>query len=205
MTVSLGSGIGFRRPPATTEDMANSRLWRNNCLPFVGIMILVAAVLALMFYALLWKAGNLADLPNLRIGFYNFCLWKEDIGSLQCYNFPELQVLGVPQVGLALARLGVYGALVLTVFVPLPLLLAQYNRDEGEWQLAVGFLAASSVLLASGLGLFLSFVWKWLRLSLLGPGFLALCLAQGFLFFLLVATVMFPPRDKKDKNQWENC
>lgn len=185
--------------------MANSRLWRNTCLPFVGIMILVAAVLALMFYALLWKAGDLADLPNLRIGFYNFCLWKEDVGSLECYNFPELEVLGVPQVGLALARLGVYGALVLTVFVPLPLLLAQYNRDEGEWQLAVGFLAASSVLLASGLGLFLSFVWRWLRLSLLGPGFLALCLAQGFLFFLLVATVMFPPRDKKDKNQWENC
>lgn len=185
--------------------MAVSRLWRNSCLPFVAIMILVAVVLSLLFYALLWKAGNLADLPSLRIGFYNFCLWKEDIGSLECYNFPELEVLGVPQVGLALARLGVYGALVFTVFVPLPLLLAWYNRDKEEWHLAVGFLAASSVLLAGGLSLFLSFVWKWLRLSFLGPGFLALCLAQAFLIILLVATVMFPPQDKKDKNQWENC
>lgn len=185
--------------------MVFSRLWRNNHLPFVGIMILLTVALCLMFYALLWQAGNLADLPSLRIGFYNFCLWKEDMGSLACYNFPELEVLGVPQVGLALARLGVYGALVLTVFVPLPLLLAQYNRDEGEWRLAVCFLAASSVLLAGGLSLFLSFVWKWLRLSFLGPALPALCLAQLLLIFLLVAMVRFPPRDKEDKNQWENC
>ncbi|CAH6778422.1 Tmem140 [Phodopus roborovskii] len=185
--------------------MAISRLWRSNCLPFVGIMSLVAVTLSLMSYALLWKAGDLADLPNLRIGFYNFCLWKEDPGSLQCYNFPELEALGVPQVGLALARLGVYGALVLMIFVPLPLLLAQCNSDAGEWQLAVGFLAASSVLLASGLSLFLSFVWKWVRLTILGPGFLALCLAQALLIFLLMATVMLPPREKKGKNEWGNC
>lgn len=194
-------GVTFSR----AEEMVISRLWRSNCLPFVGIMILVAVILSLMFYALLWKAGNLADLPNLRVGFYNFCLWKEDAGSLQCYNFPELEALGVPQVGLALARLGVYGALVLMIFVPLPLLLARCNGDEGERQLAVGFLAASSVLLASGLGLFLSCVWKWVRLALLGPGFLALCLAQALLIFLLMATVMFPPQEKKDKSKWESC
>lgn len=194
-------GVTFSR----VEEMAISRLWRSNCLPFVGIMILVAVILSLMFYALLWKAGNLADLPNLRVGFYNFCLWKEDAGSLQCYNFPELEALGVPQVGLALARLGVYGALVLMIFVPLPLLLARCNGDEGERQLAVGFLAASSVLLASGLGLFLSCVWKWVRLALLGPGFLALCLAQALLIFLLMATIMFPPQEKKDKSKWESC
>lgn len=185
--------------------MAIPRPWRSNWLPFVGIMILVAAVLSLMAYALLWKAGNLADLPHLRVGFYNFCLWEEDTGSLQCYNFPELEALGVPRVGLALARLGVYGALVLTMFAPLPLLLAQCNSDTGEWQLAVGFLTVSSVLLASGLSLFLSYVWKWVRLTFLGPGFLALCLAQALLIFLLIATVMFPPREKKDKGKWENC
>lgn len=184
--------------------MAISRVWRNR-LSFMAIMILVAVVLSLMSYALLWKAGNLTDVPNLRIGFYNFCLWKEDIGSLECYNFPELEVLGIPQAGLALARLGVYGALVLAVFVPLPLLLAQCNSDEGEWRLAVGFLGASSVLLAGGLSLFLSLVWKWLRLSFLGPGFLALCLAQALFIFLLMATVMFRPWDKKDKDLWENC
>ena len=104
------------------------------------------------------------------------------------------QALGVPRVGLALARLGVYGALVLTLFVPLPLLLAWCNNNEGEWQLAVGFLATSSVLLASGLGLFLTYTWKWLQLSLLGPGSLALGAAQALLILLLVATAVFPQR-----------
>ncbi|XP_008584038.1 PREDICTED: transmembrane protein 140 [Galeopterus variegatus] len=185
--------------------MAVPRLWRSDHLPFLSIMILSVVVISLLFYALLWKAGNLTDLPNLRIGFYNFCLWNEDAGSLQCHQFPELEALGVPRVGLALARLGVYGALVLTLFVPLPLLLAQCNSDEGEWQLAVGFLEAASVLLASGLGLFLSYVWKWVRLSLLGPGCLALGTAQTLLIVLLTATVLFPQRAKKDKSKLESC
>lgn len=185
--------------------MAIARPWRSSYLPFVGIAVLVAVALSLMFYALVWKAGNVTDLPNLRIGFYNFCLWKEDAGSLQCFHFPELEALGVPRVGLALARLGVYGALVLTIFVPLPLLLAQCKGDEGEWQLAVGFLVAASVLLSGGLGLFFSYVWKWVKLAFLGPGFLALCLAQALLILSLMSTVMFPPRDKKDKSQLESC
>nr|XP_020030755.1 transmembrane protein 140 isoform X2 [Castor canadensis] len=184
--------------------MAIPRPWRSNHLLFVGIMILVAVVICLMFYALLWEAGNLVDLPNLRIGFYNFCLWNEDMGSLQCHHFPELEALGMPRVGLALARLGVYGALVLTLFVPLPLLLGHCNGDQGEWQLAVGFLTMSSMLLASGLGLFLSFVWKWVRPYLLGPGFLALGLAQALLILLFMVTVMFRPRIK-DKIKLESC
>lgn len=95
--------------------------WRRGAqLLFPGIVLLTATVIFLLFYALLWKAGNLVDLPDLRIGFYNFCLWNEGTGALQCYQFPELEALGVPRVGLALARLGVYGALVLTLFVPLP-------------------------------------------------------------------------------------
>ncbi|KAM4856560.1 transmembrane protein 140 isoform X1 [Urocitellus parryii] len=188
-------------PLKRAGEMAIPRpLWGNH-LSFVGIMILTAVVISLLFYALLWKAGNLADMPDLRIGFYNFCLWNEDTGSLQCHHFPELEAWGVSQIGLALARLGVYGALVLTLFVPLPLLLAWCNGDKGEWQLAVGFLAMSSVLLAGGLGLFLSYVWKWVSLSVLGPGFLALGLAQVLLILLLMATVMFPPRAKKDKYQ----
>lgn len=185
--------------------MALPRPQRCGHLPFVGIMILVLVVLLLMLYALLCKAGNIIDLPNLRIGFYSFCLWNEDIGSLQCHHFAELEALGVPQAGLALARLGVYGALVFTLFVPLTLLLAHCSGDEGEWQVAVGFLVMSSVLLASGQGLFLSFMWKWVRLSLLGPGFLALGLAQALLILLLMATVMFPPRDKKDRGKLESC
>ncbi|XP_006145068.1 transmembrane protein 140 isoform X1 [Tupaia chinensis] len=178
--------------------MAIPRPRRGSHLPFLIIMGLTVAVISLLFYALLWEAGNLTDLPDLRIGFYNFCLWNEEIGLLQCHQFPELEALGVPQVGLALARLAVYGALVLTLFVPLPLLLAQCKRDNGEWQLAVGFLMASSTMLATGLGLFLSWVWKWVRISLLGPGFLALGIAQTLLILLLVATVLFPQRAEKD-------
>lgn len=173
-------------------------------LRFPVLMALTAAVISLLFYALLWKAGNLTDLPNLRIGFYNFCLWDEGTGSLQCHQFPELEALGVPRVGLALARLGVYGALVFTLFVPLPLFLAWCNSNEGEWRLAVGFLAVSSMLLASGLGLFLTYTWKWLRLSLLGPGFLALGAAQALLVLLLMATVVFPQR-AEGKSKLGSC
>ncbi|XP_003420915.1 transmembrane protein 140 [Loxodonta africana] len=178
---------------------------RGGRLLFLGILGLALLVIALLFYALLWKAGDLTELPDLRIGFYNFCLWNEDTDRLQCHQFPELEALGVPRAGLALARLGVYGALVLTLFVPLPLLLARCKRDEGEWQLAVGFLAASTVLLASGLGLFLSLVWRWLRLALLGPGFLALGTAQALLILLLVVTAAFPLGAGRDKSQLESC
>lgn len=172
---------------------------------FLGIMLLVAVAMSLLFYALLWKAGNLVDVPNLRIGFYNFCLWNESAGSLQCHQFPELEALGLPRLGLALARLCVYGALVLTVFVPLPLLLAHCNSSEGEWHLAVSFLAAASMLLAGGLGLFLSYTWKWITLSLLGPGFLALGAAQALLILLLIATAVFPQRAEERKRQLESC
>ncbi|KAL4685219.1 hypothetical protein H8957_005520 [Semnopithecus entellus] len=174
--------------------MARPRPWWGDQLLFVSIIVLTVVVIYLMFYALFWKSGNLTDLPNLRIGFYNFCLWNEDAGTLQCHQFPELEALGVPPVGLALARLGVYGALVLTLFSFQALLLAWCNSNDRLWQLAVGFLAVSSVLLAGGLGLFLSYVWKWVRLSLLGPGFLALGSAQALLILLFMATVMFPLR-----------
>nr|XP_014694856.2 transmembrane protein 140 [Equus asinus] len=185
--------------------MTLPRLRRGDQLLFLGIMILMVTVIFLLFYALLWKAGNLTDLPNLRIGFYNFCLWNEGTGSLQCYQFPELEALGVPRVGLALARLGVYGALVLTLFVPLPLLLGWCNSNRGEWQLAVGFLAMSSMLLAGGLGLFLTCTWQWVRLSFQGPGFLALGIAQALLILLLMATAVFPQRAEKDKSKLESC
>ncbi|KAM9650453.1 transmembrane protein 140 [Trichechus inunguis] len=185
--------------------MAIPKPWWSGHLLFLGILSLTVSVITLLFYALLWKAGDLTELPDLRIGFYNFCLWNESTGRLQCHQFPELEALGVPRAGLALARLGVYGALVLTLFVPLPLLLAQCKGNEGEWQLAVGFLAASTVLLAGGLGLFLSFVWRWLRLTLLGPGFLALATAQALLTLLLVATAAFPQVARRDKSQPESC
>ncbi|NWX49470.1 TM140 protein, partial [Steatornis caripensis] len=54
-----------------------------------------AGALALMLYALLWEAGNLVDLPDKRIGFYNFCLWNETAGELQCLEYKRLQGMGI--------------------------------------------------------------------------------------------------------------
>lgn len=42
------------------------------------------------------KAGNLVDLPNLRVGFYNFCLWHEGVPvPCSALSVPELEALGV--------------------------------------------------------------------------------------------------------------
>ncbi|NWU71140.1 TM140 protein, partial [Pterocles burchelli] len=54
-----------------------------------------AGALALMFYALLWEAGNLVELPDKRIGFYNFCLWNETARELQCLKYQHLQAMGI--------------------------------------------------------------------------------------------------------------
>ncbi|NXM75759.1 TM140 protein, partial [Serilophus lunatus] len=54
-----------------------------------------AGTLALMVYALLYEAGNLVDLPDKRIGFYNFCLWNETAGELQCLEYKHLQAMGI--------------------------------------------------------------------------------------------------------------
>ncbi|NXQ86190.1 TM140 protein, partial [Nyctibius grandis] len=54
-----------------------------------------AGALALMLYALLGEAGNLVNLPDKRIGFYNFCLWNETAGELQCLEYKHLQLMGI--------------------------------------------------------------------------------------------------------------
>ncbi|NXN65076.1 TM140 protein, partial [Himantopus himantopus] len=59
------------------------------------ILLEAAGTVVLMLYALLWEAGNLVDLPNKRIGFYNFCLWNETAGELQCLEYKHLQVMGI--------------------------------------------------------------------------------------------------------------
>ncbi|NWI01667.1 TM140 protein, partial [Tichodroma muraria] len=51
--------------------------------------------LALMSYALLYEAGNLVNLPDKCIGFYNFCLWNDTAGELQCLDSKHLQAMGI--------------------------------------------------------------------------------------------------------------
>ncbi|NXU60061.1 TM140 protein, partial [Turnix velox] len=64
-------------------------------LHFAVILLKAGGTLALMLYALLWEVGNLVDLPDKRIGFYNFCLWNEIAGELQCLEFKHLQEMGI--------------------------------------------------------------------------------------------------------------
>ncbi|NWH48924.1 TM140 protein, partial [Fregata magnificens] len=59
------------------------------------IILKAAGTLALMLYALLWEAGNLVNLPDKCIGFYNFCLWNETARELQCLEYKHLQVMGI--------------------------------------------------------------------------------------------------------------
>ncbi|XP_074049747.1 transmembrane protein 140 isoform X2 [Macrotis lagotis] len=154
--------------------------------------VLITAVIFLLFYALLWRSGNLIDLPTMKIGFYNFCLWNESSHSLLCHQFPELEKLRVSQAGIALARLGVYGALVLTLFAPLPLLMAWCYGNEDKWNLTVVLLGTSAGLLLGGLLLFLFYTCQWIQPSKLGSEFLSLVGAEVMLLFLLLIIVKYP-------------
>ncbi|NXP25384.1 TM140 protein, partial [Scytalopus superciliaris] len=62
---------------------------------YVLSLLEAAGSLALMVYALLYQAGNLVDLPEKRIGFYNFCLWNDTAGELQCLDCEHLQMMGI--------------------------------------------------------------------------------------------------------------
>ncbi|KFP79057.1 Transmembrane protein 140, partial [Acanthisitta chloris] len=64
-------------------------------LPYVLALLQAAGTLALMFYALWWEFGNLVNLPDKCIGFYNFCLFNETAGELQCLNYMDLQAMGI--------------------------------------------------------------------------------------------------------------
>ncbi|NXV80335.1 TM140 protein, partial [Atlantisia rogersi] len=68
---------------------------RSKHLPCMLTLLEAGGALALMLYALLWEAGNLVNLPDKRIGFYNFCLWNETVGELQCLDYKLLQVIGI--------------------------------------------------------------------------------------------------------------
>ncbi|NXO18512.1 TM140 protein, partial [Oriolus oriolus] len=62
---------------------------------YVLTLLATVGTLALMSYALLWEVGNLVDLPDKRIGFYNFCLWNDTAGKLLCLQSEHLQAMGI--------------------------------------------------------------------------------------------------------------
>ncbi|NWT51753.1 TM140 protein, partial [Erythrocercus mccallii] len=59
------------------------------------ILLETVGTVALMSYALLYEAGNLVNLPDKCIGFYNFCLWNDTVGELQCLDNKHLEAIGI--------------------------------------------------------------------------------------------------------------
>ncbi|NXK95835.1 TM140 protein, partial [Formicarius rufipectus] len=82
-----------RKHVGTRMDLLQQR--HTGYLLYVLSLLEAAGTLALMVYALLYEVGNLVDLPEKRIGFYNFCLWNETAGELQCLEYQHLQEMGV--------------------------------------------------------------------------------------------------------------
>ncbi|KFQ96115.1 Transmembrane protein 140, partial [Nipponia nippon] len=84
--------------PTAGFTMISRELLQQRCTGHLlcALTLLEAAgTLALMSYALLWEAGNLVNLSDKRIGFYNFCLWNETARELQCLEYKHLQVMGI--------------------------------------------------------------------------------------------------------------
>ncbi|NWS14229.1 TM140 protein, partial [Pachyramphus minor] len=88
---------GFSMAPGkhtgTRMDLLQQRC--TGYLLYVLNLLEASGTLTLMVYALLCEAGNLVDLPGKRIGFYNFCLWNETAGDLQCLHYEHLQAMGI--------------------------------------------------------------------------------------------------------------
>ncbi|NXN86181.1 TM140 protein, partial [Bombycilla garrulus] len=82
-----------RKHAGTRMGLLQQRCTEN--LLQVLTLLETVGTLALMSYALLYEAGNLVNLPDKRIGFYNFCLWNETAGELQCPDHRQLEAMGI--------------------------------------------------------------------------------------------------------------
>ncbi|NXB48054.1 TM140 protein, partial [Leucopsar rothschildi] len=59
------------------------------------ILLETVGTFAFMSYALVYETGNLVNLPDKRIGFYNFCLWNDTAAELQCLDNKQLEAMGI--------------------------------------------------------------------------------------------------------------
>lgn len=155
------------------------------------IFFLAVGSVALMAYALLVEAGNIVNLPNKRIGFYNFCLWNEMIEDLQCLMIKDFEKIDIHQAAIAVARFFVYSPLVICLF-SLPLIVhVQYSNDRTKWEVILTMLGITTIMLSGGLSLFLFQVWPWIQVSELSGAFIALAGAQVLLVLQLVAAATY--------------
>ncbi|NXA11475.1 TM140 protein, partial [Sapayoa aenigma] len=90
---TAGSTMAPRKHASTQTGVLQQRC--TGYLLYVLTLLEAAGTLALMVYALLCEVGNMVDLPDKRIGFYNFCLWNETARELQCLDYKHLQAMGI--------------------------------------------------------------------------------------------------------------
>ncbi|XP_014818942.1 PREDICTED: transmembrane protein 140 [Calidris pugnax] len=156
----------------------------------VLIVLKAAGTLTLMLYALWWKAGNLVDLPDKRIGFYNFCLWNETARELQCLKSKHLQVMGINLMGMGLATVCVYACLVFNIFYLFFMILVRGTEEREGWKLILIILVIKVAMLSGGLGSFLLQTSQWIHPSDFTGGFFALLGTQALLLLqILIITV----------------
>ncbi|XP_029453099.1 transmembrane protein 140 [Rhinatrema bivittatum] len=165
-------------------------------------LALSAVNLSLLFYALLFKAGNVIDTKTERIGFYNFCLWSEPLQEHVCYDVDDLKGMSVvyPYVLMG-GRVCVYATLPLCLFILLVFILVRSSDDERDmWQFAVCLLAISVVALSIGLGTFLAVTCALRQSVELNFTCLALCGVWALLLLQL-----FLARSLKKPLQTNEC
>lgn len=153
--------------------------------------MLTVGTLVLMSYALLYEAGNLVNLPDKCIGFYNFCLWNDTAGELQCLDNEHLQAIGISLPEMALARVCVYICL---VFIPFYLLYVLTGNCEGqreEWKMIRIISFIKMIILSGGLGMFLLQTSQWIHPSDFTGGFLALLGTQALLLLQIVTATVY--------------
>ncbi|XP_069710224.1 transmembrane protein 140 isoform X2 [Phaenicophaeus curvirostris] len=162
---------------------------------FQLILLEAAGTVALMLYALLWEAGNLVNLPDKCIGFYNFCLWNETAEELQCLEYKHLQVMGISQLGMVLALVCVYSCLVFSIFYFI--FLAFFSEEREGWKAIRIVLIIKTIILSGGLGTFLFQISQWIHLSDFTGGFLALLGTQALLLLQILTATMYLSWTKK--------
>ncbi|KAM4901951.1 transmembrane protein 140 isoform 1-T1 [Sylvia borin] len=152
--------------------------------------MLNVGTLVLMSYALLYEAGNLVNLPDKRIGFYNFCLWNDTAGELQCLDNKRLEAIGISILEMALARVCVYTCLVIIPFHLLYVLMVNCTGQREGWKTIRIISFIKMIILSGGLGIFLLQTSQWIHPSDFTGGFLALLGTQALLLLqILTATV----------------
>ncbi|XP_019469691.1 transmembrane protein 140 isoform X1 [Meleagris gallopavo] len=151
----------------------------------------IVGTLGLMIYALLVEAGNLVNLPNKRIGFYNFCLWNETAEKLQCLEVSHLQAMGISWLGIALARVCVYICSVICFFYPLFLANVRCTDKVKGWRVLLIILITKMLLLSGGLGIFLLQTSPWINPSDFTGGFLALVGVLALILLQILTVTMY--------------